>query len=150
MSTTIARNVQNPGKEALVVRFGEEMFDLDKKSEMKSFNALCLFFRGPRNVMVECKFVDVYQMILPPDTIREWVDKALSMIDDIKIDKLGDRYELTLHLYQADTGEELNQTLLTHFPDRLISMAPKKDCPECHGTGKYVGFNKVEVCRTCS
>jgi len=29
------------------------------------------------------------------------------------------------------------------------SRMRKADCPECKGTGKYIGFNKVECCRTC-
>lgn len=33
--------------------------------------------------------------------------------------------------------------------ERLEFVIPDAECPECGGTGKYVGLNAVEVCERC-
>lgn len=32
---------------------------------------------------------------------------------------------------------------------RMELRIPTDPCPDCKGTGKYIGFNSIEDCRTC-
>jgi len=58
--------------------------------------------------------------------------------------------------HSARQGSQMIMAVVKHISEvdhsllvPLKSSEPKANCPECKGTGKYVGFNKVEACRTC-
>lgn len=56
---------------------------------------------------------------------------------------------------EGEAGQEFHIRLWTGDRDHpagtpgVIHPLPKYDCPECWGTGEYVGFNAKEPCSTC-
>jgi len=46
-------------------------------------------------------------------------------------------------------GLDVDVSGAVDFMIQATTKKPDPNCPECRGSGKYVGFNKVESCSIC-
>jgi len=82
------------------------------------------------------------------------VNKKDNTYDDqcsIDVQPYGPGSVLTVHNPTEHILEIISGPYTQKLIDNMKSVVgwPKKDCPECKGTGQYIGFNKIEKCCTC-